>query len=187
VNLRPCFSHLLQSITPPPVAKSKQQPQQNLNTATSSSTTLSQRGFTLINIKKNVKTEPNDEEHRNKKIKSEPSQSQTTNTVSSSTTTSPSDISSSPPIPPAPPASPIFDSNSQKDSSKISALPSPSSKDSSFFFSIPTHASSRFDKEDIRKMWPAEHHCDDGHYVRSMGELLIDNWLYHHKYVSHFE
>lgn len=33
---------------------------------------------------------------------------------------------------------------------------------------------------DIRLKWPAEYRCDDGHYVRSKNEMLVDNWLYHH-------
>lgn len=33
---------------------------------------------------------------------------------------------------------------------------------------------------DFRKKWPAKYRCDDGHYVRSKNEQLVDNWLYHH-------
>ena len=217
MNVRPCFTHLIQSIAPQ-VVRSKQQPLGRAAIATTTTTTttmipntvassstgtgraLSQQGFTLINIKKNIKTEPNGEQPLNKKIKCEPYSASVSSTpaASSSTSTSSSSqslISSSPPMPPAPPASPVFDSNSQRDSSQTSMehssppppppppLSSSSFKDSNFFFSVPTHSSARFDKEDIRKMWSAEHHCDDGHYVRSLGELLIDNWLYHHRYL----
>ena len=41
--------------------------------------------------------------------------------------------------------------------------------------------------KDVRKKWEAGHRCDDGHYVRSYSEMLIDNWLYHHKYVHAYE
>lgn len=44
-----------------------------------------------------------------------------------------------------------------------------------------------FDDDDYRKQWPAEHQCDDGHYVRSYSEMLIDNWLYNHKIVHAYE
>ena len=44
-----------------------------------------------------------------------------------------------------------------------------------------------FDDEDYRKQWLAEHQCDDGHYVRSYSELLIDNWLYNNGYVHAYE
>lgn len=33
---------------------------------------------------------------------------------------------------------------------------------------------------DYRKKWPANYRCEDGHYVRSKSEMLIDNWLYSH-------
>jgi hypothetical protein len=33
---------------------------------------------------------------------------------------------------------------------------------------------------DYRKRWPADYRCEDGHYVRSKSEMLIDNWLYSH-------
>ncbi len=33
---------------------------------------------------------------------------------------------------------------------------------------------------DYRKKWPADYRCEDGHYVRSKSEMLIDNWLYSH-------
>lgn len=44
-----------------------------------------------------------------------------------------------------------------------------------------------FNDEDYRKKWPAEHQCDDGHYVRSYSEMLIDNWLYNNHYVHAYE
>ena len=31
---------------------------------------------------------------------------------------------------------------------------------------------------DIRDKFPPEYKCDDGHFVRSKAEMLIDNWLY---------
>lgn len=31
---------------------------------------------------------------------------------------------------------------------------------------------------DFRLKWPAEYRCEDGHYVRSKNEALVDNWLY---------
>lgn len=33
---------------------------------------------------------------------------------------------------------------------------------------------------DFRKKWPANYRSEDGHYVRSKSEMLIDNWLYSH-------
>lgn len=33
---------------------------------------------------------------------------------------------------------------------------------------------------DFRLKWPAEYRCEDGHYVRSKNEALVDNWLYNH-------
>ena len=44
-----------------------------------------------------------------------------------------------------------------------------------------------FDDEDFRKQFPAELHCEDGHYVRSKAEMLIDNWLYQHGIVHAYE
>ena len=44
-----------------------------------------------------------------------------------------------------------------------------------------------FDDMDYRKQWTAEHQCDDGHYVRSYSEMLIDNWLYHNGYRHAYE
>lgn len=40
---------------------------------------------------------------------------------------------------------------------------------------------------DFRKKWPAQYRCDDGHYVRSKNEQLVDNWLYHHKICHAYE
>ncbi len=44
-----------------------------------------------------------------------------------------------------------------------------------------------FDDIDYRKQWVAEHQCDDGHYVRSYSEMLIDNWLYNNGYRHAYE
>ncbi len=44
-----------------------------------------------------------------------------------------------------------------------------------------------FDDEDYRKQWPAEHQCDDGHYVRSLSEKTIDDWLYNNGHVHAYE
>ena len=44
-----------------------------------------------------------------------------------------------------------------------------------------------FSDDDPRKKWEAVHRCDDGHYVRSYSEVLIDNWLYNHGYVHAYE
>lgn len=40
---------------------------------------------------------------------------------------------------------------------------------------------------DLRNNWKKEHLCEDGHYVRSLSEMLIDNWLYNHNYVHAYE
>lgn len=37
---------------------------------------------------------------------------------------------------------------------------------------------------DFRQRWSCDYICDDGHKVRSLSELLIDNWLFYHK-ISH--
>lgn len=47
--------------------------------------------------------------------------------------------------------------------------------------------SPNFNDEDFRNKWPREHQCEDGHYVRSLSEMLIDNWLYNHGYVHAYE
>ena len=46
---------------------------------------------------------------------------------------------------------------------------------------------SNFNDEDFRNKWPREHQCEDGHYVRSLSEMLIDNWLYNHGYIHAYE
>lgn len=40
---------------------------------------------------------------------------------------------------------------------------------------------------DVRTTWPASFRCEDGHYVRSKSEMLIDNWLYHHNLTHAYE
>ena len=40
---------------------------------------------------------------------------------------------------------------------------------------------------DYRKKWPANWRCEDGHYVRSKNEQLVDNWLYHHNICHAYE
>ena len=37
-----------------------------------------------------------------------------------------------------------------------------------------------FDEADFRLRWQAEYRCEDGHYVRSKNEAIVDNWLYSH-------
>ncbi|MCB0274872.1 MAG: hypothetical protein KDI06_08675 [Calditrichaeota bacterium] len=44
-----------------------------------------------------------------------------------------------------------------------------------------------FDEDDYRKKYPANFLCEDGHYVRSRAEVLIDNWFYHHRLVHAYE
>lgn len=34
---------------------------------------------------------------------------------------------------------------------------------------------------DFRQKWKSPYRCDDGHYVRSKNEQLVDNWLYNHQ------
>ena len=41
--------------------------------------------------------------------------------------------------------------------------------------------------EDIRKNYAPEFRTDDGHYVRSQGEMIIDNWLYNNNYLHEYE
>lgn len=36
------------------------------------------------------------------------------------------------------------------------------------------------DEADFRLRWRAEYRCEDGHYVRSKNEMIVDNWLYSH-------
>lgn len=40
---------------------------------------------------------------------------------------------------------------------------------------------------DFRKKWAAKYRCDDGHYVRSKSEQLVDNWLYYHNICHAYE
>lgn len=40
---------------------------------------------------------------------------------------------------------------------------------------------------DFRQKWPANYRCEDGHYVRSKNEQLVDNWLYHHNICHAYE
>ncbi len=47
--------------------------------------------------------------------------------------------------------------------------------------------SNTFNDIDFRNKWPREHQCEDGHYVRSLSEMLIDNWLYTHNYIHAYE
>ena len=49
------------------------------------------------------------------------------------------------------------------------------------------HKEQTIETEDVRKKWEAMLQCDDGHYVRSYSEVLIDNWLYHNNYVHAYE
>ena len=46
---------------------------------------------------------------------------------------------------------------------------------------------SAFDDRDYREQWPRNIQCEDGHYVRSKGEKIIDDWLYHHNIVHAYE
>lgn len=41
--------------------------------------------------------------------------------------------------------------------------------------------------DDPRKRYPAETRTDDGHYVRSRGEAMVDNWLYSHHIAHAYE
>ena len=41
--------------------------------------------------------------------------------------------------------------------------------------------------DDPRKRWPANIRTDDGHYVRSRGEAMVDNWLYNHHIAHAYE
>lgn len=40
---------------------------------------------------------------------------------------------------------------------------------------------------DFRLRFPAKYRCEDGHYVRSISETLIDNWLFSHNIVHGYE
>ena len=44
-----------------------------------------------------------------------------------------------------------------------------------------------FNDLDFRKKWAANLRAEDGHYVRSRAELLIDNYLYHHGVLHAYE
>lgn len=44
-----------------------------------------------------------------------------------------------------------------------------------------------FNDVDFRNNWPREYLCEDGHYVRSLSEMSIDNWLYNHNIVHAYE
>ena len=41
--------------------------------------------------------------------------------------------------------------------------------------------------DDFRLKYPPTMRAEDGHMVRSRGELLIDNWLYHHRITHAYE
>lgn len=47
--------------------------------------------------------------------------------------------------------------------------------------------SSLFNDIDFRNKWKANFRTEDGHYVRSMAEQVIDNFLYHHGIVHSYE
>jgi predicted nuclease of restriction endonuclease-like RecB superfamily len=49
------------------------------------------------------------------------------------------------------------------------------------------HKENDINNIDVRKKWEAMHQCDDGHYVRSYSEVIIDNWLYNNGYVHAYE
>ena len=42
-------------------------------------------------------------------------------------------------------------------------------------------------QSDYRKKYLPEFRADDGHYVRSQGEMIIDNWLYNNNYLHEYE
>lgn len=50
-----------------------------------------------------------------------------------------------------------------------------------------TAKETKVESTDIRKQWDAPHRCNDGHYVRSYSEMLIDNWLYDNGFVHAYE
>ena len=41
--------------------------------------------------------------------------------------------------------------------------------------------------DDYRLNFETKYRCDDGHYVRSKAEQIIDNWLYYHNFVHAYE
>ena len=49
------------------------------------------------------------------------------------------------------------------------------------------YATEMVSDHDYRKKWPATYRCEDGHYVRSKNEQLVDNWLYHHNICHAYE
>ena len=49
----------------------------------------------------------------------------------------------------------------------------------------PKDTKTSFNDKDFREKWPRE--CDDGHYVRSLSEKAIDDWLYNHNYLHAYE
>lgn len=52
---------------------------------------------------------------------------------------------------------------------------------------LPAPANSEQNDWDIRKTWPADYRCNDGHYVRSKNEVLVNNWLYQHDICHAYE
>lgn len=44
-----------------------------------------------------------------------------------------------------------------------------------------------FNNKDYRKKWSKDYQCADGHYVRSLSEQSIDNWLYNNGYQHSYE
>ena len=40
---------------------------------------------------------------------------------------------------------------------------------------------------DFRQKWKKDFLCDDGHYVRSLSEMVIDNWLYKNNIIHSYE
>lgn len=51
----------------------------------------------------------------------------------------------------------------------------------------PASKASELADVDFRKKWEAAYRCEDGHYVRSKNEQLVDNWLYHHNVCHAYE
>lgn len=54
-------------------------------------------------------------------------------------------------------------------------------------FEISHHECTNSYTEDYRKKYSAEHRCNDGHYVRSKNEQIIDNYLYRKKIFHEYE
>lgn len=42
-------------------------------------------------------------------------------------------------------------------------------------------------ENDERLRFPSRYRCEDGHYVKSLSEMLIDNWFYNHWIVHAYE